>query len=247
MLFALDIGNTNIKSAIFNGEHLEIYNVHSNVEDTVDYIRKSKFEIAAICSVNPFEQKILSESLAAKSVSIFNTNIKQNFNMKIKYETPETLGMDRVCSAVGALNQAEEKSLLKKNQYLFTIDFGTATTVNIVSPKKEFIGGLIAPGIITMLNSLNKNTAQLPSLELNNYEGLIGNSTNTSIISGAVNSTIGMINEVVKKLEEDSKITPLIFVTGGTARFIFPQIEYEVIFEEALVLKGLKHIYELNN
>jgi len=247
MLLSLDIGNTNIKSAIFNGEHLESYNVHSNVEDTIEYIHKSNFNTAAICSVNPSKKKTLTEILTSKNISIFNASIQQKFNLTVKYETPEKLGMDRVCSTVGALKMAQEKSLTNYNQYLMTIDFGTATTLNIVSPKKEFIGGLIAPGVKTMLNSLNKNTAQLPSLELNDYKGMIGNSTNSSILSGVVNSTIGMINEVVIKLEKKSELIPLIFATGGNSKFILPQMKYEVLFEEALVLKGLKQIYDLNN
>lgn len=247
MLLALDIGNTYIKSAMFDDEQLESYNVHSNFEDVNEYIHKSYFKSAAICSVNPSKQKVLSEILSSKDVSIFKVSINQKFNLQIIYATQETLGMDRVCSAVSALKLAEEQSLTKNNQYLITIDFGTATTVNIVSPKKEFIGGLIAPGVRTMLNSLKTNTAQLPSLEINDYKGLIGNSTNSSIISGVVNSTIGMINEVVKKIKEVSKITPLIFATGGNSKFILPQIKHEVFFEEALVLKGLKHIYDLNN
>ena len=92
--------------------------------------------------------------------------------------------MDRVCSVVGALELATNQKIISENQFLITIDFGTATTINIVSPNKEFIGGLIAPGVNTMLNSLNEKTAQLPLPNLESYQGLIGNSTNSSLISG---------------------------------------------------------------
>lgn len=247
MLLTIDIGNTNIKTAIFDGEHLESFKVHSSAEDIIEYIHNSNFSISAICSVSPSKQKVLSELLSSKSVSIFNASINQKFNLQVKYTTPETLGMDRVCSTIGALDIATKKNLLSNNQFLITIDFGTATTVNIVSPKKDFIGGLIAPGVQTMLNSLNKNTAQLPSLELKHYKGMIGNSTNSSIVSGVVNSTIGMINETINKLEKDSEIMPLIFATGGNSKEILPYIKHKVFFDEALVLKGLKCIYDLNN
>jgi len=247
MLLTIDIGNTNIKSAIFDGEYLESFNVRTNIEDVSKYIHITKFKTAAICSVNPPKQKVLSELLSSKSVSIFNASIDQKFNLQVKYATPETLGMDRVCSAIGALDIATKKNILLKNQFLITIDFGTATTVNIVSPQKDFIGGLIAPGVQTMLNSLNKNTAQLPFLELKDYKGMIGSSTNSSIVSGVVNSTAGMINEVVNKLEKDSDMLPLIFATGGNSKEILPYIKHKVFFYEALVLKGLKCIYDLNN
>ena len=98
-----------------------------------------------------------------------------------------------------------------------------------------------------MLKSLNERTAQLPLPDLSSYIGVIGRSTDTSIISGVVTSTIGMINETVNHLSEMShQIIPLIFITGGNAKYILPHLKHKVIYEEALVLEGLKVIYELN-
>jgi len=246
ILIALDIGNTNIKSALFDDNQLTDFNAHSKINEAVEYINKTTFKEAAICSVNPTSQKIVNDIILAKCVSIFEVNVKNKFNLTIKYETPETLGMDRVCSAVGALNIATNKKLISKNQFLITIDFGTATTINVVTPDRQFIGGLIIPGIETMLNSLNKKTAQLPLPDLQSYQGVIGNSTNSSIINGVITATIGTINETVNKIREDSKQDPVIFVTGGNARFILPHIKNKVIFDEILVLKGLKLIYDMN-
>ncbi|MCW9065419.1 MAG: type III pantothenate kinase [Ignavibacteriaceae bacterium] len=246
MLIALDIGNTNIKSAFFADNQLTEFTTHSKTNEAIEYINKTTFKEAAICSVNPTSQKIVNNIILAKCVSIFEVNVKNKFNLSIKYETPETLGMDRVCSAVGALSIATNEKLISKNQFLITIDFGTATTINIVTPDRQFIGGLIIPGIKTMLNSLNKKTAQLPLPDLQSYQGVIGNSTNSSIINGVITATIGSINETVNKIREDSKQDPVIFVTGGNARFILPHIKNKVIFDEILVLKGLKLIYDMN-
>jgi type III pantothenate kinase len=247
MLLTLDIGNTNIKSAQFKDEHLNEFAVYHNSEKLFNYLTKSKFTEAAICSVNPSIEKIFIDYFSTKEISLFRANIQNKFNLTIKYDTPISLGMDRVCSAVGALDIAIKEKLLSKNQYLITIDFGTATTINIVSPSQEFIGGLIAPGISTMLKSLNERTAQLPLPDLSLYSGVIGHSTDTSIISGVVTSTIGMINETVNHLSEMShQIIPLIFITGGNAKYILPHLKSKVIYEEALVLEGLKVIYELN-
>ena len=154
--------------------------------------------------------------------------------------------MDRVCSAVGALDISTREKIISENQFLITIDFGTATTINIVSPDRIFIGGLIAPGVNTMLKSLNEKTAQLPIPDEESYRGIIGNSTNSSIISGVVTSTTGMINETVSHLYDESKVFPLVFATGGNARNILPYLKHKVFLEEALVLKGLKVIYDLN-
>jgi type III pantothenate kinase len=247
MLLTLDIGNSNIKSALFEDERLTEFNVHATKDNAVEYLEKFTFNEAAICSVNPSVEKILIEYLSAKNISVFRTNIQNKFNFKICYETPESLGMDRVCSAVGASEIATREKLLKENQYIVTIDFGTATTINIVSPHREFIGGLIAPGITTMLKSLNEKTAQLPLTNLNSYKGFIGNSTQSSIISGVVNSTVGMISETINQLSiESNGFMPIIFATGGNANYILPHLKYEVLFKEALVLKGLKVIYDLN-
>lgn len=247
MLLTLDIGNTNIKSALFEGDRIKDFIVHSNHEKAIEYITRNPFKAAAICSVNPVLLKIVQEKISSKDISIFRAEIQNKLNLRIKYKTPSTLGMDRVCSAVGASEITIKEKLLSKNQYLITIDFGTATTINIVSPSQEFIGGLIAPGITTMLKSLNEKTAQLPLPDLQLYKGLIGDSTNSSIVSGVINATIGMIDETFNQLKSNSGIDPEIFVTGGNAKFLLPHLKYKVFFDEALVLKGLKFIYDLNN
>jgi type III pantothenate kinase len=248
MLLTLDIGNTNIKSALFDDQSLKEFIVHSDSDKVVEYLDKTTFNDAAICSVNPPNEKAVADHISSQGIKSFHVSIKNKFNFQINYKTPETLGMDRVCSAAGALEIATKEKLLSNNQYLITIDFGTATTINIVSPSQEFIGGLIAPGITTMLRSLNERTAQLPLPDLNNYKGLIGNSTNSSIISGVVTSTIGMISETINQLSAASdQIIPVIFATGGNAKYILPFLKQKVLFEKALVLKGLKVIYDLNN
>jgi len=247
MLLTLDIGNTNIKSALFDDQSLKEFIVHSCSDKVVEYLNKTTFNDAAICSVNPRVEKVLTDNISEKGSKLFRAGIRNKFNFEINYDTPETLGMDRVCSAVGAMEIANKEKLRSNNQYLITIDFGTATTINIVSPSQEFIGGLIAPGITTMIKSLNERTAQLPLPDLNNYKGLIGNSTNSSIISGVINSTIGMISETINQLSAASdQIIPVIFATGGNAKYILPFLKQKVLFEEALVLKGLKVIYDLN-
>lgn len=247
MLLTLDIGNTNIKSALFENDKLIEFIVHPDTNKLFNYFGKSKITAAAICSVNPPVAKAMADYISAKGIKLFRASIGDKFNLKINYETPDTLGMDRVCSAVGALAIATREKLLTENQYLITIDLGTATTVNIVSPEKEFLGGLIAPGIFTMLKSLNEKTAQLPLPDLNTYKGLVGNSTHSSIISGVVNSTVGLISETINQLRIASNgFLLLIYATGGNAKYILPHLNYEVLFEEALVLKGLKVIYDLN-
>ncbi len=247
MLLILDIGNTNIKSALFDDDRMIDFTVHSDTNKLFHYFSELYFTATAICSVNPPVENEVAEYLLARNIKLFRTNIKDKLNLKINYDTPETLGMDRVCSAAGALEIATRGKLQLDNRYLITIDFGTATTINIVSPSREFIGGLIAPGLTTMLKSLNEKTAQLPLPDLRNYKGLIGNTTHSSIVSGVINSTIGMINETINHLSfASSQNLPIVFATGGNVNCILPHLNHKFQFEEALVLKGLKVIYDLN-
>jgi type III pantothenate kinase len=247
MLLTLDIGNTNIKLALFKNDNLAEFRVHSEEKTVINYINHKNFSEAAICSVNPGKEKIFIEAISKKGIFVLKVSIKSELNLKMKYKTPETLGMDRVCSAAGAYETALKEKILFKNQYLLSIDSGTATTINVVSPEGEFIGGLIAPGIKTMLKSLNEKTAQLPIPDIIHTENFIGDSTNSSIVSGVITSTIGMINETVNHLKSLSNGTePIIFITGGNAQLILPYIKHKIYFEEALVLKGLKVIYDLN-
>jgi len=246
MILTIDIGNTNIKSALFETDEIKDFQVHTNVENVIEYIDNIKFNVAAICSVNPTSEKILTSKIKESGIPIFCATVNQKMNLTINYQTPETLGMDRVCSAVGALDLAVKEKITSENQYLMTIDFGTATTINIVSPDRKFIGGLIAPGIRTMIKSLNQNTAQLPLSDLKSYQGMIGISTESSIVSGVITATIGMISEIVLKLKNESNNNPIIYLTGGNSKFILPHLSYKVNFEEDLVLKGLKILYDLN-
>jgi len=117
MLLNLDIGNTNIKSALFDDQSLKEFIVHSDTDKLFHYLGKSNFTEAAICSVNPPVEKAISNYILAKGIKLFLASSKDKFNLKINYETPETLGMDRVCSASGALEIATKEKLLSKNQY----------------------------------------------------------------------------------------------------------------------------------
>ena len=247
MLLTLDIGNTNIKLALFDDDNLVEFRIYPDIDKLFKYIKTNALNEIAICSVNPTITKTLVEEISKSGISIFQANIQNRFNLQIKYSTPETLGIDRVCSVVGAFEIAVKENLILKNHYLLTIDFGTATTINVVSPEGYFLGGLIAPGVKTMLKSLNEETAQLPIPELRTYKGIIGDTTDSSIVSGVINATIGMIDKTVQQLKVNGDLLqPILFATGGNAQFILPHIKYKILYEEALVLKGLKVIYDLN-
>jgi type III pantothenate kinase len=247
MLLTIDIGNTNIKAAIFNEGEITDHYITPNFDDFINSISPGKITEAAISSVVPEKTDTTLKKVKNRfgcSPFIITQNVR--FNIEIKYDSPETLGIDRICSAEGAFLLKRNK--LEKGTYLITIDMGTATTVNVIKYPNEFIGGLIAPGINTMFKSLDQQTSQLPGLTINNYESIIGEDTNSSIASGVVNASIGLLQrsiESISQLDDCEKV--ITYITGGMAEQIIKYLSAEIIYEKFLVSSGIKSIYDLNN
>lgn len=245
MLLAIDIGNTNIKAGIFDQQKLLDQFIAPNFPEIISSLGSCNITAASISSVVPEKTKLIYEEVESSfrcKPFIITNNVK--FNLEVKYKTPETLGIDRLCSVEGALIAHKN---LDKGTYLITIDFGTATTINIVKYPKLFIGGLISPGIKTLFQSLNKQTSQLPELTIDKYESFIGDDTLTSIASGIVNSTIGLIEKTVHSLLEFSDCEEVIvYATGGMADMLRGYLKQDIIYDKSLVLRGISAIFELN-
>lgn len=248
MLLAVDIGNTNFKTGLFKGEELSNFAVHDNFSLLFSKIRNIKFEYVAVSSVVPDKTDSLKAWLKEElNLNPFIITKDSQFSLEIDYETPETLGLDRICSAEGAMELCKNSNRFQEKTILVTIDFGTATTINIVNYPGIFLGGLIAAGINTMFNSLTKGTAQLPRSDVNDYSSLIAKSTAGSLASGVINSTLGMIEKSLEHIKKNFDARNIIvFTTGGNARQIMPYLPGNFILDETLVLKGIKSIYNLN-
>ncbi len=252
MLLACDIGNTNIKTGVFENEKLSSFNSFNTYRNFIENIKNINFSDIAISSVVPTITEKLKKDLSNFSPGKpFIIDKSANFNLKIKYDSPDTLGIDRVCSAEGAFyiykNSTEFKDY-NLNTFILSIDFGTATTINFVRFPGEFVGGIIAPGIKTMFNSLNTNTAQLPDIDESFYKELIGSDTKSSIASGIVNSVTGLIEKSISQLKTIYSAKKIkIYITGGNAEKILPYLTFDYQLEKALVLKGIKAVYYKNN
>ncbi len=252
MFLACDIGNTNIKTGIFEVGELTAFNIFKTYRLFLEYIKRINFTNIAVSSVVPgITEKLIKDLKRFNNNKPFIIDKSDKFNLKIKYDSPDTLGIDRICSAEGAFsiykNSAEFKNY---NSYLYilSIDFGTATTINFIRFPGDFIGGIIAPGITTMFNSLNKNTAQLPAIDERFYKELIGSDTNSSIASGIINSVTGLIEKSISQLRNIYSAEKIkVFITGGNAEKILPYLTFDYQFEKALVLKGIKAVYDKNN
>ena len=246
MLLTLDIGNTNIKAGVFKEEDLEDNFIFTDITLLKSLLNKHAISSIAISSVVPEKTKLIIETLSASyNFNPFIINNYCKFNLKIDYKTPETLGIDRICSSEGAYNLCGNS--LTADTYLLTIDFGTATTINIVKYPNIFVGGLIAPGINTMFKSLATQTSQLPDLTINNFNFIIGDDTHSSIASGVINSAVGLIEIVVSYLNNlDDCSNLIIYTTGGMADKLQKFLSNKIIYDEFLVLRGIRSLYELN-
>lgn len=245
MFLACDIGNSQIKTGLFSENRLVESVTYKDVEEIVSIYSRRDIKYTGISSVVPLSSERLAALLDQKSISFHLVSVKSHLNLTVDYTTPLTLGTDRICSAEGAyyLN-----GKMEKDEVIISVDFGTATTINTISYPGNFIGGLIAPGIDMMGTSLHSNTAQLPQVNFSDYEGTIGSSTKSSIASGLINSSLGMIERVMKFLATTYNTQNIkVYLTGGNAEYIVPHIDFKYVYEKNLVLYGIKAIADLNS
>jgi len=252
MLLACDIGNTNIKTGLFKGDTLAERKMFKDSISFGTYLQSISVDKIAASSVVPaITNSITKTCKELKNITPFIISREALFNLEVNYNSPETLGIDRLCSAEGAFylyGISEDYNNYQEGTYILSVDLGTATTINVVSYPGLFTGGIIAPGITMMFESLNKNTAQLPNASEKYYDDFIGQSTFSSIASGVLNSAAGLIKSTIEYLKSDRKAASLkIFITGGNAEKLIPYLNFEFKYVPELVLLGVKTIYEKNN
>jgi type III pantothenate kinase len=247
MVLACDIGNSRIKAGIFEDNILTKVFVCSSISVLIEFITSHHIKKVAISSVVPANSNELQDALYNFGIIPFIISKDSLFNIKIDYKSPETLGIDRICSAEGAFFLNKQKRVLRKNHIIISIDFGTATTLNLVTFPGVFSGGIIAPGVDLMFRSLSKETAQLPLAYQNEYKNIIGKSTRESIASGVMNSAAGLLDRALKLIKEDLEPEKVyIYVTGGNFEVIKTFLGFRCNYKEALVLYGVKAIYDKN-
>jgi len=245
MFLACDFGNSKIKAALFSGNNIVDSFIFQDTEELKSLYSEKNILHTGISSVVPEKSQKFKQFLDSSLYDYYEISGNSKLDFKISYKTPETLGMDRICSAAGAyfLN-----GKLNKDEVLVSIDFGTATTINVILYPGEFLGGIIGPGILLMSESLHSKTSQLPKVTITDYKSIIGTSTKESIASGLLNYTLGVIEKVISFIEKEYLTKEIkLFLTGGNAGVIIPFLTMEFIFEKNLVLYGIKRVTELNS
>ena len=254
MLLVVDVGNTNITLGVFNGEELlGTFRMTTKQPRTSDEygitlknlvecqgLRASDITDVIVASVVPDVMHSLGSALIKYfgiKPMIVSAGIKTG--IRIVTENPKQVGADRIVDAVAAYSLYGGPVIV--------IDFGTATTYDIVGPDATFEGAVIAPGIRTSAQALWGQAAMLPAIDIRKPASILAKETISSMQAGIVFGQIGQVEYIVKKIKEESGYTDAkVVASGGLGNIIAKETDCIDYYDPQLTLKGLKIIYEKN-
>lgn len=254
MLLAIDIGNTNITLGLFRDSLLcttarlatdplktadqyamEIKEVLSLRGEDV-----SNIEDAIISSVVPTVGAAISSAVTLLCDTVplmLGPGIKTGLNIRI--DNPAQLGADLAAGAVGALAEYTMPCII--------IDMGTATTLSVLDKHGAFLGGSIAAGVHLTLKALASGTAALPSIAITAPKSVIGSNTTECMQSGLILGTAAMLDGLIDRIEDELGESSTVVATGGLSKEVISYCKKDIIYNENLLLDGLRLIYEKNN
>ncbi len=254
MILTLDIGNTNIKTALFEGmEMLHYWRVSTNRAMSSDEYGILLLNLFAHAGVSPKQVEGIMISSVVPQINftiehmcrtyfgmephIIGPGIKTGIN--IRYENPRELGSDRIANAVAAYELYGGPCI--------TIDFGTATSFGVINEKGEFLGGAICPGLKLAAEALTERAAKLPRFELAKPDSVIGRNTISNMQAGIVYGYIGQINYLVERMKRELGAPHAkVVATGGLAVLVAGESNTIDVMDGLLTLKGLCLIYRKN-
>ena len=256
MIICIDIGNTNIKYAVYEKDELLVsFRVSTDFKRTSDEYGE---QIIGMLDIKGIKAKDITGGIVSSVVPSLDYTIDKmceiyfaikplhiapglKSGLNIRCDNAREVGADRIVNCVSALVQYGEK------KPMIVIDFGTATTFNIINENDEFIGGVIAPGIKGSLDSLVNGTAKLPRVEIEAPKSIIAKNTVTNMQAGIVFGFAGLVEYLVKRIKKELKTSDVkTIATGGFSNVISKEIECIDVVDKLLTLKGLKYLYDLN-
>lgn len=253
MILAIDVGNTNIvvgcidEEKTYFIERLSTVKTKTEAEYAIDIktileihgLHFQEIEGAIISSVVPQITRVVKEAaekIVHKDVLVVGPGVKNGLN--ILTDNPAQLGSDLVVDAVAAIAEYPAPMIV--------FDLGTANTVSVIDRKKNYLGGMIFPGINTSLNALTANASQLQGISLDAPKRVIGRNTVDCMKSGVIYSNAASLDGIVDRIEEEMGEKVTVIATGGLAKTVVPFCKKEVIIDTDLLIKGLLIIYKKN-
>ncbi len=251
MLLAIDIGNTNITMGIFDGADIVAkFRITTKISRTSDEFGS---QISDLIRCKGFSVEDITEviiaSVVPKIMYSFSNGIYKYLHkdavivgvgtrtgIRIETTNPKEIGPDRIVDAVGAYELYGGPVLV--------VDFGTATTYDLITGDGRFVGGIISPGIRISANALTNDTANLPEIEIKKPDNILGKDTVSSMQAGLMYGTIGQTEYIVRKMIEESGLADVkVVATGGLGKSIAKETDAIQIYDEDLTLKGLQCIF----
>ncbi len=252
-LLAVDVGNTNTVLGVFRDgvleAHWRIQTVAERTSDELAVLLKQLLDMhgipwraldaGIISSVVPpavFGLQRFFKTYCGGPALVVGPGIKTG--MPILYENPREVGADRIVNAVAAFEEVKAGCIV--------IDFGTATTWDVVTPKGEYMGGVIAPGIQISADALYQHAAKLPRVELARPGKVVARNTISSMQAGIIYGYAGMVDALVERIRGEVEFPARCIATGGLAALIATETRTIEATDDLLTLKGLKILYHRN-
>jgi type III pantothenate kinase len=239
----MDVSNSYAKLAfasrerVSNPARIPTSELSSSV--VAEFLRRRQVQKLVVSSVVPAKNSAISKA-ARNKVQVLWLSWKLKLGVTIDYLKPESIGADRLANVAAVAELYECPAIV--------VDFGTAVTFDVVSERRSYIGGVIAPGLEAMTNFLYQRTALLPRLSLKDPHRVIGKSTLEAMRSGAVFGYRGLVREILTriKLEQFPRKRVTVVATGGYARLVANQVPEVAVVHPHLTLEGLRIVGNLS-
>lgn len=249
MLLTVDIGNTSITLGLFDEDALvDKFRLASDKD-----LSQEEYEVLLKTLCKPFKiDGCIIASVVDELSKKFQSAVDNVFKIKsimltsecetgvkIALENPKEAGADRIANACGAFMLYNRPSIV--------VDFGTATSFDIVNQQGEFIGGIITPGLNLQMKVLNKFTSKLPKIDVAISNKAIGNNTSEAILSGVIRGSACLIDGLIEQCEQELNSKATLIATGGYSGLISNYLKRPFDFiNPTLTLEGLRFLYDLN-
>ncbi|WP_322622111.1 type III pantothenate kinase [Aedoeadaptatus coxii] len=257
MLLAIDVGNTNIVFGAFKGRELiHDWRIASDQKKTSDEFGMLVTEMLNNVQLKPVDiEAVIMSSVVPNIMHTMQNMIVKYFHqypmivgagvktgINIRYDNPREVGADRIVNAIAAVERYGGPCII--------IDLGTAITFCVVDDKKNYLGGLILPGISISADALVSRTSKLPKIEIIKPEKVIGKTTVSSMQNGLYYGFSSMIDGIVKHICDEIQLDPSdvhVIATGGFSNLLVSDSAYDIIIDRDLTMDGLRILYDMNN